>query len=130
MSKTEPCPCGSGMPYAACCGVYITGQADADTAERLMRSRYAAYVMACEAYLLRTWHASTRPTVLRLESVPPIQWLGLKIKRTEAGGVDDVRGVVEFVARYKVAGKAERLHEVSHFVKAQTQWFYVSGDAL
>lgn len=128
IKETESCPCGSPSPYAACCGVYIAGQAEVDTAEHLMRSRYSAYVMGCEAYLLRTWHASTRPPALRLDKTTPTRWLGLKIQRTAAGGVDDVRGVVEFVARYKIGGKAKRLHEVSHFVKEHGLWFYVSGD--
>jgi len=35
---------------------------------------------------------------------------------------------VEFVARYKVQGKAYRLHEKSRFVREQSLWFYVDGD--
>jgi SEC-C motif-containing protein len=31
------------------------------------------------------------------------------------------------VARYKINGKAERLHETSHFQKEDGKWFYVDG---
>jgi SEC-C motif-containing protein len=34
------------------------------------------------------------------------------------------------VARYKVAGRAYRLHEVSRFVREDGRWFYVAGDML
>jgi SEC-C motif-containing protein len=56
-----------------------------------------------------------------------VKWLGLKILRTEAGGADDREGVVEFVARYSINGKAERLHEVSRFLRDEGQWRYVDG---
>jgi SEC-C motif-containing protein len=31
---------------------------------------------------------------------------------------------VEFVARYKVGGKAHRLHEISQFVRESGAWVY------
>jgi SEC-C motif-containing protein len=122
----SPCPCGSGRALTACCGVFLRGDARPDTAEQLMRSRYSAYVLGNEPYLLRTWHASTRPASLALASAP-VKWLGLEVVRTAAGGRHDREGVVEFVARYKPHGRAERLHEVSRFVCEDGQWFYVDG---
>jgi SEC-C motif-containing protein len=47
------------LPYAACCGRHHGGIPAAD-AESLMRSRYSAYVLGLEDYLLATWHATTR----------------------------------------------------------------------
>jgi SEC-C motif-containing protein len=125
---TSTCPCQSGATYAACCGRYLDGGARPDTAEQLMRSRYCAYVLARADYLLATWHASTRPPALDLGTAEPGQWLGLKILRTEAGGAGDERGLVEFVARYKGPGRAQRLHEASRFVKEAGQWFYLDGE--
>ena len=93
-----------------------------------MRSRYSAYVLARAEYLQHTWHASTRPVNLVLAESASIKWLGLEIVDTQAGGPRDDSGVVEFVARYKVHGKAERLHEVSRFAKQDGQWFYLDGD--
>ena len=37
---------------------------------------------------------------------------------------------VEFVARYKVGGKAERLHELSQFVRLEDHWYYLIGDEV
>ena len=127
-ARTEPaCPCGSGQAYAACCCAFIDNGALPTTAERLVRSRYSAYVLAREDYLLRTWHGSTRPAQLGLQDAGTVKWLGLKILRCEAGGVDDREGIVEFMARYQVNGRAERLHEVSRFVRDAGQWLYVHG---
>src|SRR5687767_1109085 len=63
MSKTKTpagCPCG-GPSLATCCGPYLDGTALPPTAEALMRSRYTAYTLKNEPYLLATWHPSTRP---------------------------------------------------------------------
>lgn len=93
-----------------------------------MRSRYTAYVLLDEAYLLRSWHPSTRPDRLGLRDGTPVKWLGLNLVRVEAGDEQDDVGLVEFSARYKPAGAAGRLQEVSRFVKEQGEWFYLSGD--
>ena len=58
------CPCGSGRAYAACCGRLHSGAENAASAETLMRSRYSAYVLKLEDYLLATWHPDTRPRQL------------------------------------------------------------------
>jgi len=125
---TNPaCPCGSGLSYAQCCGRYIDDGQNAPSAEALMRSRYTAFVRADAAYLLGTWHPSTRPAELDLGDTN-LRWLGLSIKRCERGGPDDMEGVVEFVARMKRGGRAARLHEVSRFTREDGQWFYVDGE--
>jgi len=104
------CPCGSGRGYADCCGRWLETDQAALTAEQLMRSRYSAYVLAREDYLLATWHPSSRPRDVELACDPPVQWLGLKILDVVSGGREDEQGQVEFVARYKQRGKAGRLH--------------------
>ncbi|MCX7184627.1 MAG: YchJ family metal-binding protein [Nitrosospira sp.] len=125
-TKTILCPCGGGnKEYAECCGRYLDGGETAPTAEALMRSRYTAYTLGREDYLLTTWHSSTRPTALELTSAPRSQWLGLEVKRHEQPQPD--QAVVEFVARYKVGGRAHRLHEISRFVREAGQWLYVDG---
>ncbi|HJW80996.1 MAG TPA: YchJ family metal-binding protein [Acidiferrobacterales bacterium] len=127
-ARPEPgCPCKSGQAYAVCCGAFIDHDALPATAEQLMRSRYTAYVLAREDYLLHTWHGSTRPAQLGLQDAGPVKWLGLKVLRCEKGGADDRDGIVEFVARYQVNGRAERLHEASRFVRDAGQWLYVDG---
>ena len=117
------CECGSTQPYAACCQPLHNGAA-ALTAQALMRSRYAAYVLGLDDYLKSTWHESTRPADVTAEQ--GLKWLGLTVKRAWDGGADEA--FVEFVARYKVGGgRAERLHEVSRFVREGGRWFYVDG---
>ena len=120
------CHCGSGKPYAACCGRLHAGAENAASAEALMRSRYSAYVLRLEPYLLATWHASTRPAALYLAEEAGTKWLGLEVKRQQAQ--DASHATVEFVARYRIAGRGHRLHETSRFVREDGRWFYVDGD--
>ena len=126
MTTQNPCPCCSGLSYGDCCAPFLHGQLNAPTAEQLMRSRYTAYTMDRQDYLLTTWHESTRPDRLELKA-EPLMWLRLEILNREAGLVGDTEGVVEFVAHYKLNGKAHRLHEASRFVIEQGRWFYVSA---
>ena len=117
------CPCGSELPYSRCCQPYHDG-AVAPNAEALMRSRYSAYVLMLESYLLASWHASTQPAELDL-SQDAIKWLGLSVKHTETTGDT---ATVEFVARYRIGGgRAEKMHEISRFVRENGVWFYVDG---
>ena len=126
MDTKTSCPCGNNKNHLDCCGRYLDGGEAASTAEALMRSRYTAYTLGREDYLLATWHHSTRPESLDLATEPRSKWLGLKVKRHEQPEPD--HAVVEFVARYKVDGRAHRLHEISRFVCEAGRWFYVDGD--
>jgi len=121
-----PCPCGSNKKYTACCGHYLDGNEIPSSAEALMRSRYTAYTMLREDYVLATWHVSTRPVQLGLGDDAASKWLGLEVKRHQQQ--DDTHAIVEFVARYKLGGRAHRLHEVSRFVREDGRWFYVDGE--
>ncbi len=87
-----------------------------------MRSRYSAFVLDELAYLLATWHTSTRPASLTPNPAGS-KWLGLEVRRHEM--TDSDHAVVEFVARHKLGGRAERLHETSRFVREEGRWFYV-----
>lgn len=115
--------------YAACCGRFIDQGMLPATAEQLMRSRYTAFTQAHESYLLATWHASTRLKSLDFDPVAPVTWLGLRIDKVEEGGVDDDRGQVCFVARWRLGGgRVQRQQECSRFVREQGRWFYLDGD--
>lgn len=131
------CPCGRLSPqrkpllYGACCGRYV-GHFDTlpvPDAESLMRSRYSAFVLGQVDYLRATWHPSTCPEPLTLEE--QARWLGLEVR---GHWPDGERAEVEFVARYRVAGRAVRLHERSRFVRqtspAGARWLYVDGEFL
>ena len=121
-ASKQPCPCG-GETYQQCCGRFIEGGELPRTAEQLMRSRYSAYTLRNEAYLKASWHASTRP-VESLAQDDGSKWLGLEVRRHVPDGE---RATVEFVARYKIGGRAHRLQEISNFVREDGKWFYVDG---
>ncbi len=89
-----------------------------------MRSRYSAYVRGLEDYLLATWHPSTRPAALNLAAAPQPKWLGLEVKAHSESGDE---AAVEFVARCKVGGRAQRMHELSRFRREQGRWYYLDG---
>ncbi|WP_047966523.1 YchJ family protein [Vogesella sp. EB] len=124
-SSAAVCPCGSGQVYAACCGQYHGGQ-PVPNAEALMRSRYSAFVLGDEGYLRQSWAAESLPDEPLLDAA--VKWLGLTILSTEAGGEQDQTGVVTFVARYKINGRAGRMQECSRFVREQGLWRYLDGD--
>jgi SEC-C motif-containing protein len=123
---TRACPCGSGLPYDECCGRLHRGEADAPTAEALMRSRYAAFAVGDAAYLLRSWHSSTRPARLRLDAGD--RWTGLEIVDTERGGLFDAIGTVEFRARYRERGRSATMAERSRFVREDGRWVYLDAE--
>jgi SEC-C motif domain protein len=91
-----------------------------------MRSRYSAFVLGDVPYLLATWHSSQRPAELTLEA--GAKWLGLEFKQHRLIDMDSAE--VEFVARFRVGGKAVRQQERSRFVREDGRWFYVDGDVL
>ncbi len=124
---TTACPCGTALPYAECCGRFHSGALHlfAPTAEALMRSRYSAYTLQLDDYLLATWHPSTRPTT-PFHHESGLRWLGLQVLRHDS--IDADHAQVEFVARSKLGGRAHRLRELSRFVRVDGRWFYL--DAL
>jgi SEC-C motif-containing protein len=128
MAKTAaapPCPCGSAISYDQCCGRLIDHGLAAADAEALMRSRYTAYTRLAARYLLATWHPSTRPPDLAFE--PPLpQWIGLTVKARGQSAPD--LAWVEFVARYKIGGRAHRLEEHSRFRHEDGRWYYLDGN--
>ncbi|MGO1434824.1 MAG: YchJ family protein [Canibacter sp.] len=123
------CPCGSGASYDECCGPLHAGK-PAPTAEKLMRSRYCAFVLQLPEYLRRTWHETTRPVgpVLNTE----VKWLRLIIDDTEQGGPFDDAGYVTFTAIGRDATGRFEQRERSRFVrepgkKESRRWFYIDG---
>ena len=128
----QACPCGRQdaskrpLPLARCCGRFLGDfeHTPAPDAQSLMRSRYTGYVLGDEPYLLATWHPSTRPPSVAPE--PGAKWLGLDV--LDSRQVDATHAAVEFVARYRIAGRAHRLHERSRFVREDGRWYYVDGD--
>ena len=91
-----------------------------------MRSRYSAYALGLRDYVLDTWHASTLPEQMeRFDS--RVKWLGLSVK--QAWMANNEEGFVQFVARRKPqgGGRAERMDEISRFVRVDGRWLYMSA---
>ncbi|MFZ4478302.1 MAG: YchJ family protein [Rhodoferax sp.] len=127
LAAHRPCPCDSGQIYGECCGHWHAGlrlAQHAPTPQALMRSRYSAYVLRLGDYLLATWHPSTAPGEMELA---PLKWLGLEVRLEQVAGD---AGVVEFVARWREGGKAQRLHETSRFVRQSGRWYYIDGQMI
>ena len=125
--STRPCPCGSVQAYGDCCGRLHRGETTAATAEQLMRSRFSAFSVGDAAYLLRTWHPTTRPARLTLD--PRQRWTRLDLLSTEQGGLFDTVGTVEFRAHYRESGRPGALHEHSRFVRDDGNWVYLDAVA-
>jgi SEC-C motif domain protein len=122
----DPCPCGSTRLYRECCGLWHAGAAAPD-AQSLMRSRYCAYVLSDERYLLATWHPSTRPGSIPFSKNQ--KWLGLDVINARITG--GASAEVEFIARSRVSNAAAvRQHERSRFICEGGRWFYVDGDLV
>lgn len=126
------CPCGSNLPYSNCCAIWHRRfdqdqtQPEDGTPEGLMRSRYTAYVLGLEAYLLATWTPQSRPEHAVINN-SGLKWLGLRILRAQTD-VDGLHATVEFIARSRQDGKGQRHHEISRFKRISGQWRYLDGD--
>jgi SEC-C motif domain protein len=88
-----------------------------------MRSRFSAYARGDAAYVLRTWHPSTRPRNLDLADSP--RWTRLEILDRTGGALFDAEGTVRFNAHY-VDGV---MRENSRFVREGGEWLYVGPRA-
>ncbi|MFB8001095.1 YchJ family protein [Nocardia sp. NPDC056000] len=120
------CPCGLPASYADCCGRLHRGEAAATTAEQLMRSRYSAFAVRDEAYLLRSWDPETRPADVDFD--PGLRWERLEILATTGGGPFHAEATVEFRAHYRSGGAAGEMREHSRFRRDGGAWVYLDGD--
>ncbi len=128
-SKTAStlCPCGSGLTLSACCEPYLLGETHAPTPESLMRSRYTAYALRQDDYVIATWAPETCPQPLFEAGEPRAKWLGLAVTRVEEGSRPD-EGFVTFTARARTNRGAFRMTERSRFEKRDGLWLYVEGE--
>ena len=128
MNTPDLCPCGSSNPYTQCCESFIEGKITPDTAEKLMRSRYSAYALQADKYLLETWHPTTRPKNNPSDDEDAsTTWKNLEILRTEKGLKNDTDGIVEFIAQCEIKGNSSHVHETSNFVYEDGRWYYVDA---
>lgn len=127
------CPCGSNQNFAECCQPFLKGSSFPETAEQLMRSRYAAYVVADMTYIQKTLAPESQKN-FDLKSAKQwaedSKWKGLKILSTDKGTASDKKGTVEFIASYEADGEVLDYHEVSQFRRSERgHWLYIDGDS-
>ena len=96
----------------------LRGEREAVTAEQVMRARYSAYATQDEAYLRRSWVAAHRPGRITFE--PTLEWTGLLVTGSTAGGMLDQEGTVSFEAGHRRDGRAGVVREVSPASAART----------
>ncbi|VAW58616.1 UPF0225 protein YchJ [hydrothermal vent metagenome] len=97
---------------------------------QLMRSRYTAYALGNVEYLLQSWHVSTRPQNIALDSQRV--WTGLTLLN-ESRVVEEMgrkTAYVEFIAHFIHAGVKGQMHERSRFLSGDGLWFYVDGEQI
>lgn len=124
------CPCGTGQPYGECCQPIINGARPASTAEQLMRARYCAYTQVEMDFLQASLHPDRRNDndgAGARDWAENSTWHGLEIVATQAGGVDDQHGQVEFVATYTHEDKEQAYHEVAEFERVDGNWYFREG---
>jgi SEC-C motif domain protein len=124
------CPCGREDSFQACCGLIIEGHSSAETAEALMRARYAAYATQHVDYIVASHHPDTlgdvdRHAIAKLSR--EARWLGLEILSVEGGAPGEDEGIVEFVARYEIQGRPMAHRERSLFRRHHGRWYFHSG---
>jgi len=121
------CPCGSGDPLSECCGRYHGGL-PAPSAERLMRSRYSAYVLGLVDYL----KATTLPAQQQALDVQSMKdwsatstWLGLEVEDSQLIGGQPEHARVMFTARWHDSAGQHAQHERSAFVQNDGRWYFI-----
>ena len=126
------CPCGSNTEFSNCCEPFLLGKKYPETAEKLMRARYCAYVHTNIDYLESTLAPESKSDFDAKSArqwAKQAKWKGLKINSIELGTATDSTGTVEFTATYKQGAETLDHHEVSKFRKADSKWYFVDGES-
>jgi SEC-C motif-containing protein len=119
----QPCPCGSGQPFDACCGPLLSGARKPASAEELMRSRFTAHVARDYAYLHRTYQPTWKQPYTPDANAWSEDWTRLEIHAHEPGANPDT-AYVDFTAFF-VRQQVEYAHqEKSEFHRVDGQWLF------
>jgi SEC-C motif-containing protein len=153
MTSIQPCFCGSNCDFSSCCQPFINNEVPVQTAEKLMRSRFSAYVLGNAQYIYDTYAKSSQAA----QSVNDIDdwsqsclWIALKIypgANSVSSENKTTEQFVEFSAFYITDNTLCELREKSRFIleectRANTvimgsalnfpikQWRYIDGDII
>nr|WP_317200003.1 YchJ family protein [uncultured Psychrobacter sp.] len=122
------------IAYCDCCQPYHnsllnddTATIQAETAERLMRSRYSAFVLIKPEYIVKTT-VPAQQDLLDIESIEKwareTNWSGLEIVDHEPK-LGRRHAQVEFKAYYLKPDGQTAHHELSSFVKIEERWYFL-----
>jgi len=93
-----------------------------------MRSRFSAFALGLEDYLLASWASATRPNAEEFALDDGLEWRRLLIRDTSAGGPDEATGYVAFTAIARGPQGRIELRERSRFARDDRgRWVYVDG---
>jgi SEC-C motif-containing protein len=130
-NQNPSCPCGSGAPFANCCEQIINGERESQTAEELMRARYAAFATGAIDFIVASTHSRTRREI-EIQDIrewsQTSTWHGLQIIETKL--VNDDRASVSFEAQFTQAGKDQNHREKALFERESGKWRFVTGGEL
>ena len=134
MGRQNDCPCGSKLPYRACCAPYHRGEAEAPDASALMRSRFSAFALKDAEYLWKTLHPGhadrARPKEEVIKSIKRSA-AGLKYMRLSVldnnGPDEEGTARVLFVAEVFEKGRDLSFMELSRFQRDEEGWRYLDG---
>ena len=122
------CPCNSSKTFVECCGIIHKSIMNAFTAEKLMRSRYSAFVVDNMNYL-KLSHSKLTVSTFNFKSVSKwtknVKWLKLEIIEIQNGKESDDYGYVEFKAFFLENGNIDFIHGHSRFIKENNHWVYL-----
>ena len=121
----QTCPCGQDRPLEACCGPFLEGQSQPETAEQLMRSRFSAYATGNIDYICETEENPNRDTIENWARSTSFKCL--RVLSTEKGGEGDEVGTVTFEADFETQGQTGTHRETSQFAKLENRWVFVRG---
>lgn len=142
----QSCPCQmhpsfahvkDALTYSNCCQPYHDVLFDkdidnlecnkAETAERLMRTRYSGFVLVKPDYIVRT----TLPAQQALLDTKAIEtwaketdWAGLEIVR-HTPKLGKRHAQVEFKAYFNTPDRTQAHQELSSFVKVNERWYFL-----
>ncbi|MFZ5814806.1 MAG: YchJ family protein [Bacillota bacterium] len=136
MNRNDPCPCGSGRKYKACCGLCHAGVEYPADPERMIRSRYTAYAIGNVDYLYRTTHPENEAVAGVTEKEYKRETLGY-CQKVDFTGLTvhestppDEQGIARglLTARFRVGSQPEdSFTERSEFVVVDGRLLYLRG---
>ena len=127
MKMSELCLCGSSQTYALCCAPYHLGESYPDNAEKLMRSRYCAYVKHNIPYIVNTTVPAQQQGLDQKEMQTwseTTDWVKLEVVNFKEK-VSKIHSQVEFKAYFNHQGQEHHHHELSTFTLIEGKWYFL-----